>query len=194
MTDVQKFRARAKESFVVEAMQWDGTDDTTIKIQRWTGGAVRLPQIPSDCVRVLKVDTPDGERTAQVGDWIIKDTQGAHYAYTSDGFEGVFTPVEEPTTDLPIRAYWWREVTDPDEVIPAGCPVRTEEASEVRRILIAHEYVAKKSEPRPKLGQTYRGRRRIFIDSRWTPPVRKLKVGDLIVWLPETEKEELTDD
>jgi hypothetical protein len=26
-------------------------------------------------------------------------------------------------TTQPTRADWWREVTDPDEVIPAGCPV-----------------------------------------------------------------------
>lgn len=29
-------------------------------------------------------------------------------------------------TDHPTRAPWWREVTDPTEVVEAGCPLRYE--------------------------------------------------------------------
>ena len=36
------------------------------------------------------------------------------------------TKGEPDMTNHPTRAEWWREVTDPNGVIPKGCPVRTE--------------------------------------------------------------------
>ena len=72
-------------------------------------------------------------------------------------------------TTQPTRAEWWREVTDLDEVIPAGCPVRT-------------EYSGSNSEHEPRF-PSIRGSfsaPRLFIDSRWTPPRPAYKVGDVI--------------
>lgn len=81
------------------------------------------------------------------------------------------------------RAPWWREVTEPDEVIPAGCPIRREELSIVREIPIAQEWVAKDHTEM----QRFRGvaECRLFIDTRWQPPVKPLAVGDVI----ETEEQ-----
>lgn len=71
---------------------------------------------------------------------------------------------------IPTRAEWWREVTDPDEVIPKGCPVRT-------------EYGENAMEHRTTYGWTradFSENSRLFIDTRWTPPRPTYKVGDVI--------------
>ena len=70
-------------------------------------------------------------------------------------------------TNHPTRAEWWREVTDPNGVIPKGCPVRT-------------EYGGHAMEYRTTCGWTlaeFSENARLFIDSRWTPAY---KVGDVI--------------
>mgnify|MGYP003441972195 CR=1 FL=1 len=70
-------------------------------------------------------------------------------------------------TNQPTRADWWREVTDPDEVIPKGCPVRTEYGEK------AIENRTTRRWTRPAFCENSR----LFIDSRWTPAY---KVGDVI--------------
>ena len=87
--------------------------------------------------------------------------------------------VEEPTkgntmTTYPIRADWWREVTDPDEVIPAGCPVRKEPRGNWDTEIT--ETVRNFDRERSCWGLTGT----VFIDSRWTPPRPIYKVGDVI--------------
>jgi hypothetical protein len=79
-------------------------------------------------------------------------------------------------TTQPTRADWWREVTDPDEVIPAGCPARAEWPG------YAYEaYESVKTADRPARFLTYPlAGIRVFIDSRWTPPLPAYKVGDVI--------------
>lgn len=70
-------------------------------------------------------------------------------------------------TTQPTRAEWWREVTDPDEVIPKGCPVRTEYGENAIENRTTHRGT------RPAFCENSR----LFIDSRWTPAY---KVGDVI--------------
>ena len=84
------------------------------------------------------------------------------------------------------RAPWWREVTDPEEVVPAGCPARFEyvnnKASEnvsssPRRV---RERLLARGEPV-----------RVFIDTRWTPPTpppAPLAVGDVIETVEDLER------
>ena len=72
-------------------------------------------------------------------------------------------------TTHPTRADWWREVADPNEVIPAGCPVRTENGED------AAEYRTSRGWARAEFLAT-----RVFLDSRWTPPMPAYKVGDVI--------------
>lgn len=74
----------------------------------------------------------------------------------------------------PIRADWWREVTDPNEIIPAGCPTRWEPRHDSR--LSITETV--QNFDRNKFGWGVDGD--VFIDSRWTPPRPVYKVGDVI--------------
>ena len=75
-------------------------------------------------------------------------------------------------TNHPTRADWWREVTDPNGVIPKGCPVRT-------------EYGGHAMEYRTTCGWTlaeFSENARLFVDSRWKPPVPTTTyvVGDII--------------
>lgn len=68
-------------------------------------------------------------------------------------------------TTQPSRAKWWREVTDPDEVIQEGRFYRVESNDS------ASEYRCSHDKPR----SDWHGGYRVFVDSRWNPP---LNVGD----------------
>lgn len=68
----------------------------------------------------------------------------------------------------PERAEWWQETTDTEGVIPAGCPTRVEAQDGT-----AWEDVSKHD----RLIGGWLRTQRVFIDSRWMPP---LKVGDTV--------------
>ena len=80
-------------------------------------------------------------------------------------------------TTQPSRAEWWREVTDPDEVIQEGRWYRIENN------VHASEYLSKVDAPRSHWSED----RRVFIDSRWTPPAPPLKVGDKVTSVEQLE-------
>jgi hypothetical protein len=71
---------------------------------------------------------------------------------------------------IPTRAEWWREVTNPDEIIPKGCPARTEYGENAIETLTTRGWTR----------ATFSENARVFIDSRWTPPRPDYKVGDVI--------------
>ena len=79
-------------------------------------------------------------------------------------------------TTHPTRAEWWREVTDLNEVIPAGCPARAEWPDYAYE---AYESIKTVDRPAHYLTHPLKGIR-VFIDSRWTPPRPAYKVGDVI--------------
>lgn len=78
-------------------------------------------------------------------------------------------------TAHPTRAEWWREVTDPNEIIEKGRWYRMEGNDS------ASEYRSLYDMPR----STWRPSANVFVDSRWTPPVPPLKVGDAITTVAE---------
>lgn len=69
------------------------------------------------------------------------------------------------------RADWWQEVTDPDHVIPAGCPVRWEQGDEVFERWV-HGIDWRRS--------GFDRDAAVFIDSRWQPLKTTYEVGDVI--------------
>lgn len=95
-------------------------------------------------------------------------------------------------TTQPTRADWWREVTDPDEVIPGGCPARFEYRGFAQEMDMLEGSVAfeRVFEHVLKRNRIYENAR-LFIDTRWTPPRPAYKVGDVIEtvegleWLPD---------
>lgn len=78
------------------------------------------------------------------------------------------------------RAWWWREVTDPDEVIPKGCPARYEPRDNWAITETVRNFDRERSE--------WGVRGAVFIDSRWTPPRPTYKVGDVIETAEELKR------
>lgn len=80
-------------------------------------------------------------------------------------------------TTQPSRAEWWREVTDPNEIIEKGRWYRVESNDS------ASESRCSRDTPR---SNWYEGAN-VFVDSRWTPPVPPLKVGDKVTSVEQLE-------
>ena len=79
-------------------------------------------------------------------------------------------------TEQPSRAEWWREVTNPNEIIKKGRWYRIEFEN------YAAEYRCSYDTPRSDWYEV----RRVFVDSRWAPPEPSVKVGATV-----TTKEQL---
>lgn len=82
-----KFR---KKPVVIEAVKWDGTMNTYIKIL----GLNRLQRgIRKVASGEMFIDTLEGEHEAKIGDWIIQGVKGELYPCKSDIFEMTYEPV-----------------------------------------------------------------------------------------------------
>ena len=77
----------------VEAMQWDGSDESALTILRWVnpkegeGGYLASPR--------LTVYTIDGAMTASQGDYIVRSIRGVFYTCRLDIFEATHEPAGE---------------------------------------------------------------------------------------------------
>lgn len=120
MSEPQKFRTKPT---VIEAMQWDGTEQAADVLYGW---AIRLVgQYTSafandfmtldddEAIDIFGEDGPRGVRerradgwtavvynsgrgmwqNVRVGDWIIKNSRGEHYAVRPDGFAALYEAV-----------------------------------------------------------------------------------------------------
>lgn len=81
-----KFR---KKPVVVEAIQWDGTDETFDQILGWTEDTDQT--IALSCGS-LWIDTLEGEMRADKNDWIIKGVKGEFYPCKPDIFAATYDP------------------------------------------------------------------------------------------------------
>ena len=81
-------------------------------------------------------------------------------------------PTNQPTNQ-PTRADWWREVTDPNEVILAGCPVRREATPQTGSVTTEFLWPCEKT---VGLTDNYT----YFVDSRWYSLKADYKIGDVI--------------
>ena len=87
-----KFR---KKPVVIEAIQWDKTQETWAKIKALEG-EVKDPSnriIWHTAHGFLNIPTLEGNHTAGVGDWIIKGVKGEFYPCKPDIFEQTYEPV-----------------------------------------------------------------------------------------------------
>ena len=110
MTGPRKYRKKPVE---IEAVQWDGTDETSAAIRDWAGfsgvvvdtehirdlwdydvGAYRLPTgkvvFAPYQVRCLIVLTLEGEMVAELGSWIIRGVRGELYPCRDDIFRETY--------------------------------------------------------------------------------------------------------
>ena len=114
----QKFRKKPVE---IWAMQWDGTDETSLAIRQWTEnrpdstaaivdtdhiqhrwdyglGAYKMPTgkviFAPYQHRCLIVLTLEGEMVAELSDWIIRGVQGEFYPCKPDIFAATYEAVD----------------------------------------------------------------------------------------------------
>jgi hypothetical protein len=88
MMEYQKFR---KKPVVIEAMRWEGDNDSWDDIESFTKCAARLNY--EKCGEIF-INTLEGTMTACVGDWIIKGVKGEFYPCKPDIFEATYEKVE----------------------------------------------------------------------------------------------------
>jgi len=84
---VQQFR---KKPVVIEAMQYDGSEESQRAIVNWTNGKA---EGWVDTEYHLVIRTLEGNHRANAGDWIIRGVQGEFYPCKPDIFEETYEPV-----------------------------------------------------------------------------------------------------
>jgi len=77
-----------KQPIVVEAIQWDGSDEIFKEITVWANCKVEKLETGS-----LKIDTLEGVMEAKHGDWIIKGVSGEIYPCKQDIFYKTYKEV-----------------------------------------------------------------------------------------------------
>lgn len=87
---VQKFR---KKPVVIEAIQYDGTENSVVEILQLQETASSARSIRVDAGGLL-IPTLEGLMRADKGDWIIKGVQGELYPCKPDIFEKTYEPVD----------------------------------------------------------------------------------------------------
>lgn len=79
-----KFR---KKPIEIEAIQFDGTKESAIKIINWTNS---IAKYESD---TLKINTLEGVMVADISDWIIKGIKGEFYPCKDEIFKSSYDKV-----------------------------------------------------------------------------------------------------
>jgi len=85
-----KFR---KRPVVIEAVRWDGSNDSLAEIVLLAEGMEPRPFV--DRGNQLVIETPEGEMRASVGCWVIRGVAGEIYPCRSDIFEETYEKVGE---------------------------------------------------------------------------------------------------
>jgi hypothetical protein len=79
-----------KKPVVIEAIQWDGSQESAQAINQFNGG--KLWSINDD--RQMKIPTLEGLMLADKGDYVIKGVKGEFYPCKPDIFEATYEKVE----------------------------------------------------------------------------------------------------
>jgi len=89
--DAMKFRKKPVE---IEAMFFDGTEDTMHAISRWMTNGQDAYETFEDYdggdVESVTIETLEGNMKASVGDWIIKGVKGEFYPCKPDIFADTY--------------------------------------------------------------------------------------------------------
>ena len=83
-----KFR---KKPVVIEAVQWDGTPDSSEECRVFSGAGFALMEGEPK----LLIETSEGTMQASIGDWIIKGVKGEFYPCKPDIFDATYSPFPE---------------------------------------------------------------------------------------------------
>lgn len=79
-----------KRPVVVEAIQYDGSEERQREIVNWSNGRV---EGMFSTHAILQIPTLEGVMTAEPGDWIIKGVAGEFYPCKADIFEQTYEAV-----------------------------------------------------------------------------------------------------
>lgn len=71
-----------KKPVVVEAVQWIGTDDSIDAIRALDTGTRAVDFTRHN----VFISTLEGQMTAEIGDWVVKEVDGELYVYERDVF------------------------------------------------------------------------------------------------------------
>lgn len=83
---MSKFQNYTKKPVTIKAIEWDGSNETYAIIceAMLSDGHLNMPSI--DNVQDLKIQTLEGEMTADVGDFIIRGIKAEYYPCKPDIF------------------------------------------------------------------------------------------------------------
>lgn len=84
---IKKYR---KKPAVVEAIRWDGTDDTWTLIAQWLGADYGVQALRNPMKNFIRIKTLEGDMDTQVGDYIIKGVKDEFYPCKPDIFAATY--------------------------------------------------------------------------------------------------------
>lgn len=83
----RRFHSRPLE---IEAILFDGANAD--EIIGWLGEALCQPVVSGSASSALRITTPEGDRHADAGDWVVKGPDGIAYPLKSMIFTSKFMP------------------------------------------------------------------------------------------------------
>lgn len=83
-----------KKPVVIEAVQWDGSEDSTYEVMKWCNSDKVFHAIGPGTLEEITIDTLEGEMCASVGDWIIRGIKGELYPCKPDIFAATYEPAD----------------------------------------------------------------------------------------------------
>lgn len=93
---MQLIKQYVKKPAVIDALIWDGTDETWTLICEWLGGefGVEATRREPDG-KVVAIHTLEGVMNAQIGDYIIKGIKDEFYPCKPDIFAATYEEVSD---------------------------------------------------------------------------------------------------
>lgn len=81
-----------KKPIIIEAMQWDGSFQSTNTIAKWIGKNIT---VFNGSFQHIVITTLEGNMRAEVGDWIIRGINGEFYPCKPNIFERTYELVHD---------------------------------------------------------------------------------------------------
>lgn len=87
---INGIRQYRKKPIAIEAIRWDGTDDTWRLIEQWVMKDYGVQVYRNTMKNFVRIATLEGNMDAQVGDYIIKGVKDEFYPCKPDIFAATY--------------------------------------------------------------------------------------------------------